>query len=412
MTRRPAQLLWTLLAALAVWVGTWVDFRAHTAEHREQFAELGEALIEAASGGALHLFRGGRYDPEELAPALETQRASLRAERLALTTGAGEVLADVSAPAPRAARAFELTFEPPQPRGQGRRGPGPPGLVDAPTGPLTLRLDLATDALDARLASDLRRFLGLAGALTAALALFVVLLAARERGVALAGELGRAQEELRGLEFLRRLGAGLAHETRNPLGLVRGFAQQLADGAVEPARVAEVGRTLVDEVDRTVSRLDEFLLLSRPAELRRERFELRALLVELARLLAPDLKAADARAEVAEFELVVDADREQARRLFMNLLLNGAQALARGGTLRVTLHDAAGGHALRIEDDGPGVPPDLADTLFEPYVTRRAGGTGLGLAIARRIAVEHGWTLAHEPVAPHGAAFVVRIPTA
>ena len=66
------------------------------------------------------------------------------------------------------------------------------------------------------------------------------------------------------------------------------------------------------------------------------------------------------------------------------------------------------GQGIQVIDDGPGVSGDLHDTLFEPYATRRVGGTGLGLAIVRRIANEHGWQVHHEPVKPHGAAFIVQ----
>jgi len=408
--RRPLALGVALALLVVIWSLAGLDYRAQARTHRQEFESLGRTVAAAARGSVQWLFRGGRYDPEELSASVEDLRFALGLEQLALE-GADAPFAPVSAPKPAVDVVWiEEALVIPQPRSGGRHGPGPPGLRDAPTGPLVLRIALSRAPLDRRLDADLHRFLGLALALTVVLALALLALAARERSLRLALELGRTHEQLRGLEFLGRLGAGLAHETRNPLGLVRGFAQQLAGGDVPATRAREFGATIVDEVDRTVARLDEFLLLSRPARLRRERFSLHELLAELARLLEPDLSQSAARLELRPFELELDADREQCRRLFMNLLLNAAQHVAPGGRIRVEHGRGPAGSFVRIEDDGPGVPPELRETLFEPYVSGRAGGTGLGLAIARRIATEHGWKLELDPRVTRGAAFVLEIP--
>ena len=413
MSRHPLLLLLATSLLAAIWGFGWLDYRSHTAEHEEQFDKLGAALVGASEAVVLRLCRGGRYDPEELELALGELRTSIGAERLALASLESGELAragSIDALGGEPTRAFSSRFEPPTPRGRGQRGPGPPDLAALPEGDLLLELELSTAALDSRLAGDMRRFLGLSLALSAALALFLVLHAARERAMALAGDLGQAQEKLRSLEFLRRLGAGLAHETRNPLGVLRGFAQELASGATPPERVPEVANMIVEQTDRTVTRLDEFMLLSRPAQLRRERFDLQELIAELGVLLQPDLDATQASLRVQDFQLEVDADKEQTRRLFMNLLLNGVQALGPGGALEVQFRPEGEHVDVRVVDDGPGVPPDLCETLFEPYASRREGGTGLGLAIVRRIANEHGWRVRHEEIQPHGAAFIVRMP--
>lgn len=409
MWRRPLALCVALALSGAIWILAGLDYRAQVRTHTQEFESLGRTVAAAARGSVQWLFRGGRYDPEELLASVEDLRLALGLEELALE-GPDAPFSRASASTPSMEVVWiEEQFVVPQPRSGARHGPGPPGLRDAPAGPMVLRIALSRVPLERRLDADLQRFLGLAVALTVVLVLALTALAARERSMRLALELGRTHEQLRGLEFLGRLGAGLAHETRNPLGLVRGFAQQLAEHDLPPARAKELGATIVDEVDRTVARLDEFLLLSRPARLRKERFSLHELLAELGRLLEPDLSLTGARLELGSCELELDADREQCRRLFMNLLLNAAQHVGPGGRIRVEHVRGPAGSFVRVEDDGPGVPPQLRGTLFEPYVSGRADGTGLGLAIARRIATEHGWKLELDPHVTRGAAFVLEL---
>lgn len=408
--RRPLAVAAALTLLGAIWSLAGLDYRAQVRTHTKESESLGRTVAAAARGSVQWLFRGGRYDPDELPASVEDLRLALGLEELALE-GPDAPLARASASTSSTEVVWiEEKLVVPQPRSGARHGPGPPGLRDAPDGPMLLRIALSRVPLDRRLDADLHRFLGLAVALTVVLLLALVALAACERSMRLALELGRTHEQLRGLEFLGRIGAGLAHETRNPLGLVRGFAQQLAERDLPAERTKELGATIVDEVDRTVARLDEFLLLSRPARLRKERFSLRELLAELGRLLEPDLSLTGARLELGSCELELDADREQCRRLFMNLLLNAAQHVAPGGQIRVEHGRGPAGSYVRIADDGPGVPLQLRGTLFEPYVSGRAGGTGLGLAIARRIATEHGWKLALDTRVTRGAAFVLEIP--
>ncbi len=407
MARNPRHLGLLAVLLIIIWGTAWLDYRDHTAEHRRHFEQLGEALIGASEGVVLRLCRGGRYDPDELQEAVDELRMRFDAQHLVLSSDTADAFMESGTASGTGAQVFTATFNAPGPRGQGRRGPGPPGLLELPGRALTLKLELATDSLDDRLAADLRRFLGLAGSLSAVLLLSSWVASARLRAVALSSDLGQAREELQSLEFLRRLGAGLAHETRTPLGVLRGFAQELSSGNVPAENVPVVANTIIERADRTVSRLDEFMLLSRPAELRRERFELGALLTELAELLHPDLEAVQGQLELEPFQLQIDADKEQTRRLFMNLMINGVQALHQGGTLRIDRIVRQEGSAIRVSDDGPGVPRELIDSLFEPYATMRDGGTGLGLAIVRRIANEHGWEVTHEAVEPHGAAFIV-----
>ena len=413
MARTAVQTSIAVLVLALAWGGSWIDYGNHVEEHRAEHRELTTALVGATQGTVAWLFRGGVYNAQHLDEALDEIRTGMGATSLALAGPDGRELARVHCepPAPPSAAGLYVSeFDPPRPRGRGRGMQALSGMVDLPAGSLRLELGIPHAALDRRLRSDFRRFLWSGSALTISALLLLILFGVRTRSLVLAERLEAAKEKLAGLEFLRRLGAGLAHETRNPLGIVRGFAQQLIEKESDPAQTRSSARTIVEQTDRTLARLDEFLLLSRPATLQRVPFDLHQILTELARLLAPDLEEKDATLEVQDFALGVEADRDQVQRLFLNLLLNAVQAIEPGGSIRVASRACEGSREIRIQDTGPGIPAEIRETLFEPYVTRREGGTGLGLAIARRIADEHGWLLSCEAVATGGATFVIAIP--
>jgi signal transduction histidine kinase len=148
--------------------------------------------------------------------------------------------------------------------------------------------------------------------------------------------------------------------------------------------------------------------LSRPARPRRERVDLAALLADLAQLLRPELESKRARLDLEGPPLEVSADREQVRRLFLNLLVNALEFIGREGTITVRVEEGERARVV-VSDDGAGVEESIRETLFEPYVSGRPGGTGLGLAIARRIALEHGWRIRYEPEPGGGTRMIVEV---
>jgi signal transduction histidine kinase len=397
------------LLLAGVWTWQWLELRAGAADQRAMHARFGTTILAAAEGAAVRACRGGRYDPEELALTLEDVRRQVDAYWLALVGAQGSPIAEAGAPRADGATEFRKAFEPPRRRGHGRGRRATGSLEDLPSGPAEIVLQLPTVELERNLAADLRRFLLTGLALTAAVVCLAVLLALGVRSVELRARLATSHEKVAALEYLGRLGAGLAHETRNPLGVVRGYAERLLRDDVGPVEVRDAARTILEEVDRTAARLDEFLLLSRPSTLRRRRVPMRALLTELAGLLSPDLEAKRATIGIAGAEIEVEADREQARRLLLNLLVNATQAIDDGGEITVELRRGAAGTEVEIRDDGPGVPAEIRESLFEPYVSMRQGGTGLGLAIARQIAMAHHWRLRYEPGRPRGTVMTLEI---
>ena len=105
-------------------------------------------------------------------------------------------------------------------------------------------------------------------------------------------------------------------------------------------------------------------------------------------------------------------DRAALYQLFVNLLLNAAQATPEGGRIHVSVSRSAEGVVVRVCDSGPGIVAALREEVFAPFHTTKPAGTGLGLAIARRIATAHGGRVVVEDGPPPGAVLLVELPSA
>lgn len=205
------------------------------------------------------------------------------------------------------------------------------------------------------------------------------------------------------LEALGRMAANLAHEIRNPLGGIQLYASMLRrDLAADPAKVQTVDRILaaVSGLDKLV---EDMLAFGRDQEPRRAPARLPAV-VDAALDLA---RTALSRVEVVRRvdDAMVTLDAEMMQRVFLNIILNAAQAMEQGGTLTIE-GDASG---VRFSDTGPGIPKEVFDKLFTPFVTGKAKGTGLGLAIAQKIVEAHGGTIEARNNPDGGATFEVRL---
>jgi two-component system, NtrC family, sensor histidine kinase PilS len=227
-------------------------------------------------------------------------------------------------------------------------------------------------------------------------------------------ELRAMEETVRRSERLADLGrvaAGLAHELRNPLASMSGCVELLqATPGLRPEEARLLGIVLKEaaRLDQLVTR---FLAYSRPAAPQLSPTDLAQLAGEVADALARDPAAARVRIERELAPAPIDCDADQLRQVLWNLLLNAVQALgAGGGTVRLTTSAEGAGARLTVADDGPGIAPEDLERLFSPFFSRKPGGTGLGLATVDRIVGAHGGEVRVEPVAPHGARFVVRLP--
>ncbi len=214
--------------------------------------------------------------------------------------------------------------------------------------------------------------------------------------------------EARHLRDLGQAAAGLAHETRNPLGLIRGWTQRLTDSDRCTPEQRRQAQSVIEECDRLTSRINQFLEFAKPRRPSLAAVDVEPLVDELAALLEPDLDAKRLRLDkvgpLAGCRL--SADREMLRQALFNLLGNAIHFSPERGCVEIRLVQGHNGSwRMEVADGGPGVAAEHVGSLFTPYFTTRPLGTGLGLAIVRRIAAGHGWEAGYSPRPGGGAIF-------
>jgi two-component system, NtrC family, sensor histidine kinase HydH len=218
------------------------------------------------------------------------------------------------------------------------------------------------------------------------------------------------------LAAVGELAAGVAHELRNPLTSVKLLIQMMAQGAPDVAHDRKRLGVVEQEISRMETIIQELLDFARPPKLRRVQHDLLHTLGRALNLV--EGKASQARVQVVpelgQNPLLVDGDPEQLDQVFINLLLNGIEAMPDGGQLRVVAERAAAADGAALArvlfcDTGLGIPGEIMRRLFEPFVTSKERGIGLGLAISSRIVDEHGGRLiaTNQSV---GATFTVELP--
>ena len=213
------------------------------------------------------------------------------------------------------------------------------------------------------------------------------------------------------LATIGQFAAGIGHELRNPLGVVESSAF-LVVRRLDQLEVSDPGirrhlEKITAEVQRSNKTINDLLELARDRPPTRRVVDCRQFVLDavpLAHLPA----AVTVEVNVPE-GLPLDGDPDQLTRIVTNLLINASQAMPAGGHIWIEGHREQTSTVIQVRDDGPGIPPDLRERIFQALFTTKAKGSGLGLALSRRIAESHGGTIGLDPV-PTGAAFRITIP--
>jgi signal transduction histidine kinase len=230
------------------------------------------------------------------------------------------------------------------------------------------------------------------------------------RAVSLALE-RQARLDTERLAVIGRMLAGVAHDLRNPMTVISGFAQLMVGSAGEPERQAQCDRVL-REVDEMTGMIADLLAFARgDSRLRPVMVSLRALADDVRENLSPQCKARGTALAVQAPEGAAQVDLGRVKRIVYNLARNAIEALNRGGNIAIELGLEGPLLTISVKDDGPGLPAAMAQRLFEPFATAgKANGTGLGLAIVKRFVDDHGGTVTVESESGKGTSFFVRLP--
>ena len=223
------------------------------------------------------------------------------------------------------------------------------------------------------------------------------------------------------IEMSRRLSAsgrltrGVAHEVKNPINaivlhlhLLQSKLQQIDPGT---RRHVDIIGSEIHRLDRVVQILVDF---TRPRDLKLEEVDLRRLLEEVASLAAPD---ADQHAvaivrNLPESPLPVKADLDFMKQAFLNVVINGVQAMSQGGQLTISARRQEGMVVVEIQDTGGGIPREAQEKIFELYFTTKKGGSGIGLAQTYQVMQWHYGSVDFETTEGKGTKFRLRLPLA
>lgn len=206
--------------------------------------------------------------------------------------------------------------------------------------------------------------------------------------------------------------SGVVHDLRGPLTLIRGATQLQEVDAIGPEEAAERIRRQVDRIDGMSRELLAFVRGEQTREW--EEVPLHAFVRTMDKTMSAIFTDTEIESSVqGKLQGKARMDPGRLSRVFENLARNSREALGRTGAFRVRFWMTEGGWGADVEDDGPGVPEDLADQVFEPFRTAgKSAGTGLGLAMARQVVEEHGGSLMLMPSNPRwpGARFRLHMP--
>lgn len=254
------------------------------------------------------------------------------------------------------------------------------------------------DVLSLAMAAGLGVTLVLAGAAS---------LAWRRKVSALQAEVARQER----LAAMGTLAAGVAHEIRNPLSSIKGFATYFRERFQPGSKDHELAGVMIGEADRLNRVVSELLELTRPSELRLAETDIAELLSHALRLVEDDCRARGIEvrprfAGTGTFPL----DGDRLLQALLNLLLNAIQAMPDGGALTVSAQAARDRLELRVADTGRGIPREDLDRVFDPYFTTKNQGTGLGLALVRTIVEAHGGRVRVASEAGRGTEVTLDLP--
>jgi signal transduction histidine kinase len=229
-------------------------------------------------------------------------------------------------------------------------------------------------------------------------------------------ELAQMEERVQRVSQMAALGelAGqLAHEVRNPLGIIRGAAEMLAARVSDPSTYRHI-TVLIEEADRLNKAVEGVLRLGAPLRMKLRRLDLVELLQGVAQISSASSVPArsSVKLTVPSEPVWIRGDRDLLHQAFTNLVRNAFQAMPAGGTITITAESASDEDYVvtSIADAGIGLSEDDLRRLGEPFFSKRPGGIGLGFSLARRVMLEHGGSVTVRSIPRQGTTVSIHLP--
>ncbi len=228
----------------------------------------------------------------------------------------------------------------------------------------------------------------------------------------------RIEDEIelsRRLAAIGRLTSGVAHEVKNPINAIvvhlEVLRQKMKEIDPDTRRHVDVIGSEIQRLDRVVQTLVDF---TRPVELRLSDMDLRKVVEDVVMLASPAAERHNVAIErqAGQDPLPVRIDADLVKQAILNVVLNGLQAMPQGGSLRINSRREGETALLTIRDQGPGIPENIRDKIFNLYFTTKSGGSGIGLAMAYRVVQLHHGSVEFTSIMEHGTTFYLRFPLA
>lgn len=224
-------------------------------------------------------------------------------------------------------------------------------------------------------------------------------------------------ERSRRLAAIGKLAAGVAHEIRNPLSSIKGFATYFKERFEDSGEEKKTAMVMIDEVERLNRAVTQLLEFAGPVSVDKTDLDINELLDHSLRLVQNDLDAKQIRHEcsILTRKKTARLDRDRMNQILLNLYLNAIDAMDAGGRLSVTISDAPGGGGdnhlvFAVSDTGKGIGEEDIEHIFDPYFTTRSTGTGLGLAVVHKITETLGGEITVDSVPGQGTTFFLKMP--
>jgi two-component system sensor histidine kinase HydH len=209
------------------------------------------------------------------------------------------------------------------------------------------------------------------------------------------------------LEELGLSAAGLAHETKNPLGIIRGLAQRIHKEDIGPEQVKTITESIMNEVDTASARLGRFMTYAKSMTPKVQTVLAAEFLKHIVSLLQPDCDSAGIKLNTRAEPAAIMADQDMLQQVLVNLLLNSLKASTSGSEIEVEIRHVGSKALLTVSDQGAGISADLMSSIFKPYTSGHADGHGMGLAIVKRIVEDHGWKITLDSVPESGTKVTI-----